>query len=175
MTPERPLLVVFSGLPGTGKTTISTALAARLGAVHLRIDVIEQAMKSAGAGRIGPAGYTVACALAEANLRLGHSIVADCVNPVRDSRLGWRKVAEDASACLFDIHLVCSDTAEHRRRVECRSTDIPGLVLPGWDDVQARAFEPRDDAHLVLDTAHHAPEELVERCAAYVLDRPAEA
>jgi predicted kinase len=175
MTPGRPLLVVFSGLPGTGKTTISTALATRLSAVHLRIDTIEQAMKSAGAERIGPAGYTVACALAEANLRLGHSIVADCVNPVRESRLGWRKVAEGAPARLFDIHLVCSDTVEHRRRVEGRGTDIPGLVLPGWADVLARAYESWDDAHLVLDTAHHSPDELVERCAAYVLERPAEA
>ena len=56
-TPERaiyaemengcPSLVVFSGLPGTGKTTVAKALAATLGAVYLRIDTIEQAMKSA--------------------------------------------------------------------------------------------------------------------------------
>ena len=64
---KRPLLIVFSGLPGTGKTTISKALAAKMRAVYLRIDAIEQAMRSAGAAPIGPAGYAVANALATAN------------------------------------------------------------------------------------------------------------
>lgn len=41
---EPPLPVVFSGLPGPGKTTTARAHAARLGATVLRIDVIEQAL-----------------------------------------------------------------------------------------------------------------------------------
>ncbi len=165
---QRPLLIVFSGLPGTGKTTVSKALAAKLHAVYLRIDTIEQAMKSAGAERIGPAGYAVANALAEANLLLGHSIIADCVNPVRDSRLGWGSVAKQASAKLIDIYLICSDTIEHRRRVEGRFADIPGHILPTWEAIAQHKFETRDDEHLVLDTAHMPPAKLVDLCNAYV-------
>jgi predicted kinase len=168
---QRPFLIVFSGLPGTGKTTISKALAAKLNAFYLRIDTIEQAMKSAGVAGIGPAGYVVANALAEANLLLGRSIVADCVNPVRDSRLGWRKVATLASARLVNIHLICSDTAEHRRRVEGRVADIPGHILPTWEAVTRHEFEARDDDHLLLDTAAMSPAELVDRCDAYVAGR----
>ena len=37
------MLIVFGGLPGTGKTTVARELARQLGAVHLRIDSIEQA------------------------------------------------------------------------------------------------------------------------------------
>ena len=128
-------------------------------------------MNAAGAKHIGPAGYTVANALAEANLLLGHSVVGDCVNPVRDSRAGWHKVAAQASAKLVDIHLVCSDLAEHRRRIEGRSTDIPGLILPTWKAVTQHEFEARDDDHLLLDTATLSPTELVDRCEAYVFGR----
>ena len=165
-----PVLIVFSGLPGTGKTTISKALAARLRAVYLRIDTIEQALKAAGAERIGPAGYAVANVLAEANLLLGHSIVADCVNPVRDSREGWSKVAAVASIKLVDFHLVCSDVAEHRRRVEERFADIPGHILPTWEAVTQHEFDTRDDDHLLLDTGTTSPAELVDRCYAHVAD-----
>lgn len=38
------MLLIFGGLPGTGKSTIARLLAARLGAVWLRIDSIEQAL-----------------------------------------------------------------------------------------------------------------------------------
>jgi predicted kinase len=168
---QRPFLIVFSGLPGTGKTTVSKALAARLCAIYLRIDTIEQAMKAAGAVQIGPAGYAVANALAEANLLLGHSIVADCVDPVRESRIGWKDVAARASARLFNIQLICSDAAEHKRRVEERATDIPGLVPPTWDAVMRREFEARDDDYLLLDTASLSPEELVDRCDTYVSEK----
>ena len=36
------MLIVFSSLPGTGKTTIAKDLAAQTDAVYLRIDTIEQ-------------------------------------------------------------------------------------------------------------------------------------
>ena len=41
------MLIIFSGLPGSGKSTIARALARRLRAVYLRIDTIEQAIRAA--------------------------------------------------------------------------------------------------------------------------------
>jgi predicted kinase len=38
------ILIIFGGLPGTGKTTLAKALAHRLSAAYLRIDTVEQAM-----------------------------------------------------------------------------------------------------------------------------------
>ncbi len=61
-------MIVFGGLPGTGKTTICRLLLRKFKATYIRIDTIAQAMIASGVGHIGPTGYAVATALAEANL-----------------------------------------------------------------------------------------------------------
>ncbi|SRR6266567_9577035 len=90
-------LIVFGGLPGTGKTAIAQEVAREVNAVYVRIDSIEQAIRASGAlGRpIDDAGYRVAYVVAEDNLRIGRTVVADCVNPLqitRDSGSVWRRV-----------------------------------------------------------------------------------
>lgn len=149
------MLIVFGGLPGTGKTTIARRLAARRAAVHLRIDDIEQAIRTAGvlAADVGPAGYLVANALAASNLANGLTVVADCVNPVRESREGWRTTAARAQARIVEVETICSDRVEHQRRIETREADIDGLVLPTWHDVLQRDYDPWEEPHLVIDTA----------------------
>jgi hypothetical protein len=42
LTNPSPLLYIFGGLPGTGKSALSRELARQRGAVHLRFDTIEQ-------------------------------------------------------------------------------------------------------------------------------------
>ncbi len=149
------MLIVFGGLPGTGKTTLSRALAARRRAVALRIDVIEQAMREAGiaAHLIGAAGYEVAGALAAANLGGGMFVVIDAVNPVVESRMAWRAIAADADTPLLEIELVCSDAGVHRARLEGRFIDIAGLAAPSWQDVRARYYERWEEPHTIIDTA----------------------
>lgn len=149
------MLIVFSGLPGTGKTTIANALARQTGAVYLRIDVIEQALRGAGvlAGDVGASGYGVANALALSNLRLGHRVIADCVNPVKESRAAWKAVATAAGVEWLDIQVICSDLQEHQRRVESRSGDIAGLAPPTWQSVLAHEYERWDELPLTVDTA----------------------
>lgn len=79
------MLIVFSGLPGTGKTTIARKLVALTHAVYLRIDTIEQALRDSGAlaHDVGSSGYRVANELALSNLGFGHRVIVDCVNPSR--------------------------------------------------------------------------------------------
>jgi len=145
--------IVLSGLPGVGKTTIARRVAASLHAVHVRIDTIEQALRNAGS-KVEAEGYCVAYAVAEDNLRLGRIVVADCVNPWPLTRGEWRLVADRAGVRIVDVEIVCSDPAEHRRRVESRAPDIAGLTLPTWPDVVARDYRPWTTERLVIDTAH---------------------
>ena len=52
------MLVIFGGLPGTGKSTLALRLAGLVGAVYLRIDTIERAMTGAKeVFSVGEKGY----------------------------------------------------------------------------------------------------------------------
>ncbi len=165
------MLIVFAGSPGSGKTTIARALALRLRATYLRIDTIEQAVRDAGLTKdeLGAAGYLVAYAVAEENLGGGRRVVADCVNPVALTRQAWRDVACRAGAGIAEIEVMCSDEAEHRRRVETRTQDIAGLQLPTWAEVLARVYEPWTEPHGVIDTAALGVAEAVAAAERYVM------
>ncbi|HLK56489.1 MAG TPA: AAA family ATPase [Chthonomonadaceae bacterium] len=155
------MLYIFSGLPGTGKTTLSRHLARQQRAVHLRVDTIEQALREAGGPMIGPEGYHIAYRLAADNLALALNVVADTVNPLQVTRLAWREVALRAGAPFVEIEVICSNEAEHRARVETRSPDIIGFQLPTWEEVVKRAYERWDTERILLDTAGRTPEQSI--------------
>jgi predicted kinase len=155
-------LVEFGGLPGTGKSTLAGWLAGKTGAVWLRIDEIEGAMRRNGLtpDQTGVAAYSVAHDVAAGHLRRGLTVIADAVNPVSEARLGWRDLAAAAGSAHVVIETVCPDRAEHRRRVETRVSDLPGWVYPTWGEVEqaARVYQPRTDPRLTLDTTRPVEE-----------------
>jgi predicted kinase len=158
------MLLILSGLPGVGKTTLAREVARRLGAVHVRIDSIEQAIRTSGiAPSVDDAGYRVGYAVAEENLRLGRTVVADSVNPWPLTRDAWSAVAARAGCTAVEVELICSDAEEHRRRVEERSADIAGFTLPTWQEVVERDYRPWDRTILVVDTCGVTVDQSVAR------------
>ncbi len=149
-------LVEFGGLPGTGKSTLARHLAERTGAVLLRVDEIEAAMRRNGLtpDQTGVAAYSVAHDVAAPHLRRGFTVIADAVNPVREARDGWRELAAECGVRHVVIETRCAED-EHRHRVRTRPDDVPGWTYPDWDGVLARKleYEPRTDERLVVDTA----------------------
>ena len=165
------MLIVFGGLPGAGKTTLAKAVVKKYAAVYLRIDTIEMAIRSSNVLRddIGPAGYVSAYWVAEENLRLGQVVVADSVNALQIIRESWAQVARNARVRLVEVEVICSDAAEHRRRVESRPPEIDGLRPLTWEGVCERKYEKWSTPHLVIDTARksvrEAQHELIESLA----------
>ncbi|MCA1561817.1 MAG: AAA family ATPase [Acidobacteria bacterium] len=167
------MLIILSGLPGTGKSTIARELARQLRAVHLRMDSIEQAIRESGVVVVSldDAGYRAAYAVAEDNLRLGHTVIADSVNPLPVTRRAWVDVAHRAQVPAIEVEVTCSDAHEHRRRVETRATDIAGLKGPTWPEVLAREYHPWDRERIVIDTAQASVEDHLETLRAAIAAR----
>lgn len=158
------MLISFSGLPGVGKSTIARLLAERIGAFYLRIDIVDQKLVEVGFKPQRDESYRICQALAEDNLRLGRSVIADCVNDRTSTRDDWRAVAERAGVPYIEIEVICSDADEHRRRVETRVVDIAGFTPPTWAQVQAAAAESEawTRERLIVDTANTSAEDAVE-------------
>jgi predicted kinase len=151
-------LYAFSGLPGTGKTTLSRLLASRVKAAYLRIDTIEQALRDLCGTVVEGEGYGLAYHVAADNLCLGMSVVADSCNPIELTRGQWEALAREAQARCVNIEVICSDAQEHRRRIETRKPSIAGFVLPAWEAVTweavlRREYTPWTKERIIIDTA----------------------
>jgi predicted kinase len=155
-------LYIFSGLPGSGKTTLSQGLASRLGAAHLRIDTIEQVLRDLCSLEVQGEGYRLAYRVASDILRSGVSVAADSCNPIELTRREWEQVAREAGAAYVNIEVICSDPVEHRHRVEHRAPTVPGLRLPTWEEVLHREYHAWTVSRVVLDTAGRRTEECVD-------------
>ncbi|WP_309342348.1 AAA family ATPase [Actinomyces oris] len=157
-------LTVVGGLPAVGKTTVCREVL-RLQATSqspgrlpawLRIDSIEQALRDSDEmlpGMPADAGYYVAAAVARDLLTSGGEVLVECVNPLSLTRRLWEETASALGCRFLAVEIVCSDKAEHRRRVQQRVSDIEGLELPDWRAVERRDYAPWPEADLHLDTA----------------------
>lgn len=169
VTREEPILYIFSGLPGTGKTSLAQRAAKHLRCAYLRIDTIEQGLRELLSANVEGEGYRLAYRIAIDNLRIGTSVVADSCNPLELTRREWEQVAREARGRYLNIEVICSDTREHRRRVDARAPDIPGMKLPGWHDVENRAYEPWAVERIVVDTAGKSVEESINELLSELL------
>ena len=148
------ILIALSGLPGVGKTTLAKDLAARAGAIHLRLDSVESALKRSALrlDSAEDAGYLAIASVAKDNLLLGFDVIADTVNPLDVTRRLWARTAAAGAARLLNVEVICSDRTLHQHRVETRKSDVEGLVVPNWQAVSSRTFEPWEGDRLIVDT-----------------------
>lgn len=175
---ERAMLLVLSGLPGTGKSELARGIGRRLRVPVLSVDPIESAILRAGIApgfATGLAAYLVVEALADSQLSLGQNVIVDAVNAVEAAKDMWRKLAAKHGVALAIVECCCSDEALHRARLETRRRGLAANFRePTWDDIQKRRVEytPWAEPLLVVD-AIASRESNVDRVLAWLeLDGP---
>lgn len=129
----RVRLVLVGGLPGTGKSTLATALSDRLGWVLLRSDEIRKDLGRLGHREPGGPGlyrpWMTGATYAELHdrarglLRRGESVVLDASWADRQQRAVAAAVADQTRSELVQLRCVAPD-ATARERLERRTGDV---------------------------------------------------
>jgi len=155
----KPVLFVLSGLPASGKSSLAKVIAKEYDAFFLRIDTIEQALRDLCKFDVQGEGYRLAYRVASDNLGLGHNVVADSCNPINLTRREWEEVAMKSNSQCINIEVICSDKAEHEKRNETRNSEVEGLQLPTWDEIQHREYDEWETERIRIDTSNKSIEE----------------
>lgn len=149
------MLVMFSGLPGCGKTSLARRAARWFHLPLFAKDRIQAYLRARGmASRSGPEGYQLLIDLADEQLGLGVGVILDGVFPLAGFRDQARKIASRHAAIFRPVFCHCSDEALWRSRMPQRQAFVPNWTPVGWDEVERlqSIFEPWDsDKALSLD------------------------
>ena len=163
-------LIVFSGLPGTGKSTLAEALGRDFGIPVFAKDWLEATLLRSGLkpakedNSLGFAVYELLLTLAERQLMLGQSVILDSVAASQTIRNAWHKLAEQYHADWRVIECFCSDEALHRTRLKGRRREIPGWHELEWSEVERvkRYYIPWTGERLVLDMTNFLTDNLLK-------------
>lgn len=166
-------LIVFSGLPGAGKSALAEAVGQKLGIPVFAKDWLEATLLRAELAPanpekpLGSAGYQLLTMLAERQLRLGQSVILDSVASTQSIRSTWRALARQFGADWRVIEVLCSDKVLHRARLATRQRQIPCWHELEWAEVEhvKSYFAAWAEPHLSLDTLASFDQNLVQALA----------
>lgn len=156
---QNPALIIFTGLPGAGKSSIAQALSKELNFAVFSKDRLEATLVRSGLAEIGNqklgySGYELLTELAEASLQAGVSVGLDSVCGRSSIRKIWSELASSCGASFIIIECICSDENLHRKRLENRVRGIDGWHELDWAEVERvrSYYEAWEQERLVLDS-----------------------
>lgn len=151
--------ILFTGLPGTGKSSLAEAVGRKLKIPVFAKDWLEANLVTSGLVSsnkdhlLGFSGYNLLTLLAERQLGLQQSVILDCVASTGSIRTIWKDLADRSGANWLVVECICSDEKLHRGRLKERKRGIPGWYELEWADIEKikSYFVPWNEPRLVLD------------------------
>jgi len=172
-TQDRPELYVFYGLPGTGKSTVSSAWAERKGLVYYNSDRVRKEIVAgipalerrheafeAGiySGEMSRRTYAALARFAGRHLMRGESVVLDATYRDGRERAALLELAACSEARIRFILCECPEDVV-RQRLKRRAADRTSVSDGRWEiyQVQKKTFDPHEalpsDQPLIMDTS----------------------
>jgi predicted kinase len=152
----QPGLIIFSGLPGTGKSTLASRLARELRTPLLRIDDVTDPVPENAGIAFWDSKIELLLDLAQAQLELGLSVILDSVFMGRD-RLHAQQLAREHAAVFRPVYCFLSDDSLWERRVTERFEALHNDAVATWERIlqQRKHFRGWDQGTaLFIDAAH---------------------
>jgi len=150
------MLIILTGLPGTGKSTVAAALARELGAVVLSTDKIRaESRKRPGFSRSEKGSvYERLIVRAKRGLEAGRSVVLDGTFYTESLRRAAAAAGRGTRASVFTVEVV-SPVPAVKRRMERRLRTAKGIRPAGFEvhGFIRKSFEPVRGRHFTVDTA----------------------
>lgn len=184
---RKPLVIIVTGLIGTGKTTAAGKIAQGLGYTVLSSDVIRKELAGVPAGErhyddfssgiyspeFTQRTYSELFERAHTLLKNGQSAIIDASFKKRADRMTAQRLADESGAGFLAVECV-ADESTIQRRLEKRKQS--GSISDGrWEifaDIKKdfdRVDEIKDTGHIVIDTTNPS-----ENIIAFLLERIAE-
>lgn len=156
------MLIVMTGLPGSGKSTIAEAVGRALNIPVFAKDWLEATLTRSRLcphpdtpeKTVGYAAYDLLTTLAERQLQLGQRAILDSVASIQTMRDEWRSLAHQYGAEWRVVECICSDEAVHQARLAHRQRNIPGWHELEWAEVERVRgyYAPWTEPYLIVDT-----------------------
>ncbi|HET6595405.1 MAG TPA: ATP-binding protein [Anaerolineales bacterium] len=128
-------LIIFSGLPGTGKSTLASTLARKLRLPLLCIDdVVGEVPEDAGI-RFWDSKVAILLRLTDVQLELGLSVIVDSVFMNTD-RYHAQTLAHKYGARFYPIYVFISDDKVWEGRVNKRYEEMNYKDVATWERIQ---------------------------------------
>jgi len=121
--------------------------------MYIRIDSLENGLRDLCGLKVHAEGYQLSHLIASDNLNLGISCVADSCNTIKITRDEWEKVALDSGASYKNIEIRCTDSREHKLRLNRRNDESEGHARLTWQQIESRPYENWDKKVLTIETS----------------------
>lgn len=162
------MLILLSGLPGSGKSTIARAYVARYGGKHLNSDLLRAELGLRGHYQPGEKERVYATMLARtrAVLEAGGDAVVDSTFYRKSIRAPFELAAQELGAVLFRVVVMAAEEAIRRRLSVPRPDSEADFSV--YEKIRDQ-YEPWTEPHLTLWSDTQTLEQLTETLHQYIV------